>query len=297
MLQHKSNQDTERAVKYFLAQALGSAVILYFSISLWGNITRNWCLRILSLGLFLKLGAAPCHFWLPAVITSLTWINCLILATWQKLAPLALLTYPLSRWGANHFIPIVASLNAIVGGIIGINQTHIRTILAYSSITHMGWIIGAFITGSNKRPLLYFVLYSIVISPLFIALNHYNIFSINQTSLLSLNSKTLLSLICFLLISLGGLPPLTGFLPKWLVILSISKFNWLLTLILLLGSFINLYFYLNLTFGTLISNLTPSISLKVKKRKHSLILLFLSGTRVLGLLPIIFYAMTLFYQS
>ena len=141
---NKSNQETEACVKYFLAQAIGSALIILARISLL-TITRitMWWNRILILSLLLKLGAAPCHYWFPIVITSLPWPQALLLTTWQKLAPLSLLCF--SCLTLNPFsktlITISAILNALLGGIMGINQSHIRTLLAYSSITHIGWII------------------------------------------------------------------------------------------------------------------------------------------------------------
>ena len=89
----KKNQETEATIKYFIAQALGSSLILITSISQWTTSSLPYTDIILRGAILLKLGIAPIHFWFPSVITSLSWISCIILATWQKLAPLIILSF------------------------------------------------------------------------------------------------------------------------------------------------------------------------------------------------------------
>lgn len=280
----KTNQETEGAVKYFLAQAVGSALILLSRILIWychPVITTT----ILALRLLLKLGAAPCHFWFPQVITSISWINCLIAATWQKIAPLLLLIY-LTQPLNNQFIIFICILNRITGGILGINQTHLRTLLAYSSITHIGWTLAPIIINSPNLSLLYFTIYCLLVIPIFI---NFAATSSTTSNQLRLIPKLRLLLTAILLLSLAGLPPLTGFIPKWIVLKYISWKLQSLALFLLLGSYLNLYFYLVVTFSS-----SSSISLNTKLFKPNLSTLSTIACSRLGLI-ILLYALTFLY--
>lgn len=297
ILNSKLHQETEASIKYFLAQALGSALILIGRFSLWRiSINTGISIFILMAALFLKLGAVPCHFWFPSVMTSISWINAIILSTWQKLAPLILLAFPLS--GNSLLINtagIVAAINAVLGGFMGINQTHLRTLLAYSSITHSGWIIRALNINMPNITLLYFTLYSVIIIPLFIVLMSIS----SRSQLISLfNRRPLItSTISLLLLSLAGLPPFTGFIPKLLVILHLSETHLLLTTILLAGSFINAYYYLNIIFNSITAQISIYTSRKHLKSKKSLIIPIIGATSILGALPIFIYALTLLNKS
>jgi formate hydrogenlyase subunit 3/multisubunit Na+/H+ antiporter MnhD subunit len=92
------------------------------------------------------------------------------------------------------------------------------------------------------------------------------------------------------------LPPLTGFIPKWITIIMLRDINWVLIIFLLLGRLINLYFYLNLTFNILLTSFTlNSLNKPINSITFSLFLVVaLNG---LGVFPMIMYAMTLLYKS
>lgn len=294
-----NNQESEGAIKYFLAQALGSAVILLSSIYLWSTFLPATIIQgILIISLLLKLGAAPCHFWFPSVITSISWTNCLILVTWQKLAPLALLSYTLCpSYKLQSLFACVAGLNAILGGCLGLNQTHIRTILAYSSITHIGWIISALSINIPNLRIIYLLIYSLIVLPIFMILNHNSVHSSQQFSSLTLYSKYSLVALAIILISLAGLPPLTGFLPKWLIISYLISYNQTIIFLLLIGSYLNLYFYLNLVFSLISSSVTNIQTAQTTKSRRLKFILLAPGTSLLGIIPIIIYALTLLYKS
>lgn len=298
MLQSQNNQETERVIKYFLAQALGSAIILYSRIILYYVRNQTLIQFMLMMRLLLKLGAAPCHYWFPSTMSSIRWLNCLILCTWQKLGPLALLIFPFIS-SSNHLKPLlilVASINAVMGGLLGINQSHIRTILAYSSITHIGWIIGSLLTGFAIIPIIYFIIYSFIVTPIFIMLNSWKSVSFLQIPQMLISSLHISIIFSLTLLSLGGLPPLTGFIPKWITIIILSGTNWVLIIFLLLGRLINLYFYLNLTFNILLSSFILNTSNK-PFNPTTLRLLSVGALNILGVFPIIIYAMTLLYKS
>ena len=256
----KSLQETEGAVKYFIVQATGRGLLLLgaFTSTYYQLFSSNFSLRtlILSLRLLLKLGAAPIHWWIPQVISSFPWLLCLILSTWQKVAPLLLLLTSTSLYSSKILLTS-SILGALVGGVGGINQSQIRTLLAYSSIGHLAWITRALSIISVRVFSIYFFIYCAITSLIIFLIHHSSqILRSIKASINNLPASTFASL-SIILFSLGGLPPLLGFVPKWMVLLNLSSY-YLLPLILLLiaGSLLNLFYYLRITFNFL---LTPYI--------------------------------------
>jgi len=290
-------QETEARVKYFLNQALGSRLLLITRSMLRFNFTYSTIsLIVLIASLSLKLGIAPFHLWFPSVMSSISWINCFILSTWQKLAPLAYISTIISL-SLTYIIIILSIISAILGGIIGVNQTKLRTIIAYSSITHLGWITGLILV----KPLLslvYFIIYSIIIYPLFILINKNKLNLISQTTVSIKHSPLIQALIPLILLSLRGIPPITGFMPKWISIIYLSQFNTTLLLLLIIGSLISTYYYLSIIFSALLNfNLEAkqnSIKLFTYPSQYASIL----ATASLLILPftLLLYALNIFYK-
>jgi len=248
----KSNQETEAAIKYFIAQALGSSMILISRISHWSLSSINLSYVILISAILLKLGIAPFHFWFPSVITSMSWISCIILATWQKLAPLIILAFILYN-STLYILLIISSLNALLGGIMGINQTHLRTIIAYSSITHIGWITRILFLLKPWLTIFYYIIYCIITIPLFIIFNQSSQTNNKQFNKLNQISPIIQILIPIILLSLRGIPPLTGFLPKWITIFTICQEAPIALIIIIIGAIINIYFYIRILFRCILS--------------------------------------------
>jgi len=282
----KSNQETEASIKYFLSQALGSILILLGISILYQPIIQNISIWTIITAIFIKLGIAPCHFWYPSVISSLSWINCLILSTWQKLAPLSLLIITTRKTQSRTILAITARLNALIGGVLGINQTHLRPLLAYSSIGHIGWITSILSINKISLCIIYFVIYSLIVIPIFFIINIinsktiktiYNIFKINTITAL---------IIAICLLSLAGIPPLTGFIPKLIIIFKLIETNYIILIFLLIGAYINLYYYLNITFNLIIRR--NNISIKYEKRNnYKLSTIVILSTSIIGIIPII----------
>nr|YP_010049523.1 NADH dehydrogenase subunit 2 [Mirocaris indica]QPL15858.1 NADH dehydrogenase subunit 2 [Mirocaris indica] len=249
IISSKFNQySSEASLKYFLIQALGSAIILASAPSF---LLFEWSPNMLICSaLLLKMGAAPVHFWFPAVMEGINWPQCIILMTIQKIAPMLMLSYTYSTLTLSiiFFASITSSL---VGSISGLNQTLMRKIMAYSSINHMAWMLAA-IHLSEIMWMTYFLVYALISSSIALIMHSQQIYHFNQLS--SHNFKTsatkLITFISFL--SLGGLPPFLGFIPKWLVIQELSNskaFVWLL--FLLISALITLFYYLRVTLSTL----------------------------------------------
>nr|QVL29369.1 NADH dehydrogenase subunit 2 [Ceratitis rubivora] len=247
---------TEASLKYFLTQALASAVLLFAIIMMYLNnfpITENNSMfnnLIISSSLLLKSGAAPFHFWFPNVMEGLSWINALILMTWQKIAPLMLISY-ISQ---NDFIILVILSSTIIGSLGGLNQTSLRKLMAFSSINHLGWMLAA-MQASESMWLTYFSFYSFLSFSLIFMFNNLKMFHINQLFNSFFNSKTLKFILFLNLLSLGGLPPFIGFLPKWLVIqLLVNNSQYFLMTMMTVMTLITLFFYLRLCFAAFMLN-------------------------------------------
>nr|QGX86601.1 NADH dehydrogenase subunit 2 [Lumbricus rubellus] len=287
MMQTNNNQETEGSVKYFLAQALGSALLLMSSTSLWMpfSLLHNFMPLILTAAIMLKLGSVPCHFWYPSVMASISWISCLILSTWQKLAPLSILAFLLPQKNMN-FIMSMAAMNAVVGGVMGMNQTQLRTIMAYSSIGHIGWMMSLAAIFKPSACITYFAIYCMLISPLFMSMSYLNMFSTKHLSKLSSYSSILHMSLMMIFLSLAGLPPLTGFMPKLMTIMLLVQSMKIVMLILIMGSVMNLFFYLNIviTSMTLTSNQKQILPLV---NKSSMKLIIPASILSLGLSPLI----------
>ena len=245
---------TEASLKYFLTQALASSVFLFAVILFLLNSSKsnsNYFIEIIIFSsLLLKRGSAPFHFWFPNVMEGLSWLNALILITWQKIAPLILISYII-------FKPLIITriiLSSLIGALGGLNQTSLRKLIAYSSINHLGWILAA-IYNSNLLWITYSIFYSFLTFSIIFIFNMFKTSHIDQLFSLFFHSKVIKFFLFFNLLSLGGLPPFLGFFPKWIVIQSLTINNqlFLLTFIVLI-TLITLYFYMRLCYRAFILN-------------------------------------------
>nr|YP_009926434.1 NADH dehydrogenase subunit 2 [Lysmata amboinensis]QNH68777.1 NADH dehydrogenase subunit 2 [Lysmata amboinensis] len=272
-----SNQNlykSEAALKYFLIQALGSVIILSSAPTM--IVTSNNSPEItIFVAALLKLGAAPLHFWFPAIMQGLPWPQCIMLMTLQKLAPLYLISYLHSSNNLVSFIFWASALSALVGGISGINQTLMRKLLAYSSINHLGWMLASLFC-STPVMFNYFIIYSLMTISVALILNISQMFHINHVISSSFKSSPLKLYLFLSLLSLGGLPPFLGFFPKLLVISVLTTQNNILWVsILLMSALLTLFFYVRITISS-VTLLTPKskFSTKAQPLKSNLPLAF-----------------------
>nr|YP_010837722.1 NADH dehydrogenase subunit 2 [Poecilimon cretensis]WGF19457.1 NADH dehydrogenase subunit 2 [Poecilimon cretensis] len=250
MTDTKNTLSTEASLKYFLVQALASSILLFSVILVHLSdmtllLNQDLFLTLISSSLLLKMGAAPFHFWFPGTMEGLSWMNCLILMTWQKIAPFILISYVIVM---NTFTSLVIIGSIIIGSLGGLNQTSLRKLMAYSSINHLGWMMAALTTGENLW-LSYFSIYVFLSTSIIFLFHSFQLFHINQNFLINLNPPLKFCLFS-LLLSLGGLPPFMGFLPKWLIIQALAEVNYLfLITIMVVTTLLTLFFYLRLTFA------------------------------------------------
>nr|AHG32046.1 NADH dehydrogenase subunit 2 [Mus musculus musculus] len=257
LINKKNPRSTEAATKYFVTQATASMIILlaivlnYKQLGTWmfQQQTNSLILNMTLMALSMKLGLAPFHFWLPEVAQGIPLHMGLILLTWQKIAPLSILIqiYPLLN---STIILMLAITSIFMGAWGGLNQTQMRKIMAYSSIAHMGWML-AILPYNPSLTLLNLMIYIILTVPMFMALMLNSSMTINSISLLWNKTPAMLTMISLMLLSLGGLPPLTGFLPKWIIITELMKNNCLIMATLMaMMALLNLFFYTRLIYST-----------------------------------------------
>nr|QNU08389.1 NADH dehydrogenase subunit 2 [Callithrix aurita]QNU08402.1 NADH dehydrogenase subunit 2 [Callithrix aurita]QNU08739.1 NADH dehydrogenase subunit 2 [Callithrix sp. 5 JM-2020] len=263
-------RSTEASTKYFLIQATASMILL-MAIFLNNLTSGQWTInpphsQILStmmlIALVMKMGMAPLHFWLPEVTQGTPLIPAMIVLTWQKLAPLSIMFQIFPSTNTN-IILMISILSIMAGSWGGLNQTQLRKILAYSSITHMGWMMAVLYYDPNIT-VLTLIIY------IFLTISTFMIFYLNSNmTTLSLshtwNKLTwVMPMVPLMMMSLGGLPPLTGFSPKWAIMQELTKNNSLIIpLTMAMLTLMNLYFYMRLTYSISMTMFPTSNNTKI----------------------------------
>nr|ALA07956.1 NADH dehydrogenase subunit 2 [Argopecten ventricosus] len=225
-----SKQSVDSVFKYFFAQSFGSSVIIMgLVMGSWGGLGP--IVACLVMGLMVKVGAAPFHFWVVEVLGGIR-VECMwFLLTVQKLVPLMLVT----QVGQGSWALFICSgLSVLVGAISGVGATSLSRFVGYSSIAHTGWSL-AFCVGGMGVLWLYLLAY-------WISLTGFLWFSKGDWRLCSWGGEGLAS--CFFLFSLGGFPPFLGFFAKLAVMVAVISACPLLLVPLAVGSVISWGYYL-----------------------------------------------------
>nr|ABY75593.1 NADH dehydrogenase subunit 2 [Platysteira cyanea] len=265
----------EAATKYFLVQATASALVLFSSMTnawytgQWDitQLTHPTSCLLMTTAISMKLGLVPFHFWFPEVLQGSSLTTGLLLSTAMKLPPMTLLLM-ISQSLNPTLLTTLAILSVAMGGWMGLNQTQTRKIMAFSSISHLGWM--AIITVYNpKLTLLNFYLYALITAAVFLTLNSMKALKLSTLMTAWTKTPTLGAILLLALLSLAGLPPLTGFLPKWLIIQELTKQDMIpAAMAISLLSLLGLFFYLRLAYCATIT-LPPHTTNHMKQWCHN----------------------------
>nr|QWL15079.1 NADH dehydrogenase subunit 2 [Xenostrongylus variegatus] len=277
MNSNKNTFPSEASIKYFMTQVIASSLILMsimINLNLLEFIPKNFNFYLnlmMNSGFLMKMGAAPFHFWFPEVMEGLSWLMCLIMLTWQKIAPMILL---MTNLKLNEFMLMIVIYSSFISGIQGLNQISLRKILTYSSINHIGWMLASMMF-SNSIWMIYFIIYSLISTNLILIFFNLNIFYLKQLFNSMNYSKMLKFLFSLNFLSLGGLPPFLGFMPKWLTIyFLIQNKLYIMTTMLIVFTLMTLFFYLRISSNSMAVYSTENLNKKkcIKKTvEYSLI--------------------------
>ena len=275
-------RDDERSIeaglKYFVLSALASGLLLY-GCSLVYGFTGSTNFEIISanlseantgavfgivfiiVGLAFKVSAAPFHMWTPDVYegspTSVTSFFALV----PKIAAISVFirfmyvpfVNVISQWQTIIIFLSIASM--ILGAVAAIGQSNIKRLMAYSSISHMGYALAGLVPGTNvgiQSTIIYLTIYLVMNLGAFgciFMMKRENIYyeNINDLSGLSKNHPVLALSFLIILFSLAGMPPLAGFFAKFYIFMAVIEANmYTLAIIGLVTTVISAFYYLRI---------------------------------------------------
>lgn len=274
----------EAALKYFVLGAIASGLLLYGMSMIYGisgsiNITDianfaanadlasretlilNFGLVFLVIGIAFKLGAVPFHMWVPDVYEGAPTSVTLFLSTVPKVAAVAMLVRILvDGLGAMHaywadlFI-VLAVLSIALGSVIALMQTNIKRLLAYSTISHVGFIMLGFVTGviSGYGAAVFYVFVYILMSlaafGIVILLNKkgFEADQISDFKGLSKHSPWFALMMLVVMLSMAGVPPFIGFYAKFFILQQVVSAGFVtLAVVAVVFAVISAYYYLQI---------------------------------------------------
>nr|YP_009092128.1 NADH dehydrogenase subunit 2 [Aquatica leii]AHA46882.1 NADH dehydrogenase subunit 2 [Aquatica leii] len=286
IISSKNMMSSESSIKYFITQAIASTVILMSIImmmwkyNIYSTMDNSNLLMIMNSGLFLKMGMAPLHFWFPEVLEGLNWNNCMLMLTWQKITPMMLIMY---NTEFTMFYSVIIISGMIISSIMSMNQVSIRKLMAFSSINHMGWMLAAMIMEKTIW-IIYFMVYSfITINIAYMMKNTYYLSQLFPY----LNTSPMMKMFFMLnFLSLSGIPPFLGFLPKWMVIQTmVMNKMFMLSMIMIAFTLIMIYIYMRIMMTALVMKINQSNwTLKLNTKINSLSIGMLNFFLVMSLI-------------
>nr|AOT84767.1 NADH dehydrogenase subunit 2 [Platerodrilus sp. MNCN/DNA:86739] len=254
MQKSMNKMSAESSIKYFITQTLASSILIttmMFTMMISGTTsgTENSFLNMIMISaLLMKMGMAPFHFWFTEIMEGLSWMNCMIMMTWQKLTPMVFVMYNMIF---PMFSEIIIIIGTIISSVMSFNQTSMRKLLTFSSINHMSWMMSSMMM-SQTIWMYYFLVYSLLTINITWMMMKFKISMISQ-----MNSNNLFypmkMLFLLNMMNLGGLPPLLGFLPKWMTIEMLMNKNMLfLSLLMLITSTMMIFIYLKIMLSSIL---------------------------------------------
>ena len=251
----KERFEIENSIKYFLIQSWASIIFLirfFFSNYLFTNINILIILRI-----FIKLGIIPFHRWFIRILKTSSIYILILLSSIQKLIPLIIIN---NLYIENNLIYVSVVLILIINVLLLPRTINLNKILSISSLNNLIWLLYRTIT-SVKLILIFIFIYTFLLIRLNIIYNYYNFNMFLQINSINFFDKVILRII---FISLGGIPPMLGFLIKFIILKIIFLYENLFIIILIIfSSLILLYYYLSRIYYFLVNIPRLKINFKV----------------------------------
>ena len=271
-------RSSEAGIKYFVLSALSSGLLLYGCSLLYGftgstnfqvisnnvgniNIGTIFAMIFILVGLAFKVSAVPFHMWTPDVYegspTSVTSFFAIV----PKIAGIAVfirfMYSPfqniLDEW--QYILVFISIASMILGAVAAINQKNIKRLIAYSSISHMGYAIAGISTGTEsgfKSTIIYILIYSAMNIGFFAFVflmkrSGKYIEDINELSGISKNHPLAALSLLIVLFSLAGIPPLAGFFAKFYIFMSVIESGmYALAIIGLVTTVVSAFYYIRI---------------------------------------------------
>lgn len=272
---------TEAAMKYFILGALASGMLLYGMSIIYGvtgnlevatiaqaiqagsldNTVLSFGIVFLVIGIGFKLGAVPFHMWLPDVYHGAPTAVTLFIATAPKIAAFAMaIRLLVDGLGDVHqhwqgMLIMLSVLSMIIGNVVAIAQTNLKRMLAYSTISHVGFILLGILSGSQEgyaAAMFYALVYALMSLGAFgmiilMSRQGFEADSIDDYKGLSSRNPWYALLMLILMFSMAGIPPLVGFYAKLTVIKSIVDINLIsVAVVAVMMSVIGAFYYLRI---------------------------------------------------
>jgi len=274
-----SQHSSEAAMKYFVLGAMASGMLLYGMSMLYGATGSLDIFEVaqainafdgnpvvlvsgmifIIVGLSFKLGIVPFHMWLPDVYHGAPTPVTLFLSSAPKLAAFAITIRLLAQAMAGlsaewtEALTILVVLSIGIGNVVAIAQTNIKRMLAYSTISHVGFLLLGIISGSNEgysAAMFYAVTYALMSLGAFgmvilLSRKGFEAENINDFKGLNDRSRWYAAMMAILMFSLAGVPPTVGFYSKLLVLKAVISVDMVwLAITAVLFSVIGAFYYL-----------------------------------------------------
>nr|WOW99087.1 NADH dehydrogenase subunit 2 [Paravarcia sp.] len=234
----KSKKMSDQPMKYFIIQSVASSMML-MSILINSMIETPINLsNMLMISMLMKMGMMPFHLWMVNTMQSMTWTNCMLLSTLQKIAP----TMIISQTMTIMMTIMPTMLSMFMAPIAAMNQTSTKSIMAYSSISNSPWMIMSMMM-SKQMFLMFFFMYSMLTIMTMKKMKESNIMFINQMTSKSMKKKINLII---LILSMSGMPPMLGFLPKWMILEKMMLSSMLIPMMMILSSMTSTFIYMKM---------------------------------------------------
>ena len=311
-----SSRGSEAAMKYFVLGSMASGMLLYGMSMIYGatgslnldtigaavssgkrdDLILVFGLVFLVVGLAFKLGVVPFHMWIPDVYEGAPAGVTLFIAAVPKMAAFAM-AFRLLQTGLGELhadwqqmLAVLSVLSIVLGNVAAIAQTNIKRMLAYSTISHMGFILLGFAPGTGAgygASMYYVIVYSLMTAAAFatiILLSSRGVEAEHLDDFKGLNQRNswYAAVMAMVMFSMAGVPVFVGFFAKWLVIQATLQAGMLwLAVVAVVFSVVGAFYYLRVV--KLMYFDDPETEVPINATLDFSLALSLNGVLVIGL--------------